>query len=272
MEIEMNRQAKQVAPIRLTGNWGSEVLRSHVALKSRLNDVNFLDPSWTHRLQEADHTYRALRQQPTLRFILEAQMPWHHTARLAVEDAVLEVRSPFLDHALVECMLRSPIPPQAMGAVVGRLIQRQAPALAEIPTDRGAVAVPRKGWSAWTRRWQEVVSAAEIKAEYWSDYGMPKALVPIDQWLGPWSPAVLMLGRHKFAHYRTWYQAELAQWMESTLLSSQASSRGIYTADALKRMVREHQAGHSNHTLALHRALTLELVAQEFFQPAPQSW
>ncbi len=267
LELEMNHQARQVAPIRLTGNWGSEVLRSHVALKSRPDRVRFLDRSWAPRLQEAHLAYLALRQQPPLPFILQTQMPWHHTARLAVEDAVVEVRSPFLDHALVECMLRRNVPLQSMGTVLGRLLQRQAPALAQVPTDRSDRAIAQVGWPAWRHRWKQAMTTAQIKAEYWSDYGMPQSLVRVDHWLGPWSPAQVFLGRHKFAHYRRWYQHELAPWVQSVLLSSRALTRGIYEPSALRRMVLEHLSGRGNHTLELHRALTLELVAQEFFVP-----
>lgn len=259
VELWINRWARQVAPIRLTGNWGSEILRFHVAFRPRALPLHALQPDIADGVLDAQARYLQARQEDVLSFIAFKQLPWHHSVRLSLEESVLNVRSPFLDNDIVRLMFQAP-EDDAKQATQATLnwVQLAKPALARIPTDRGVSLGGSTFQQAW-RQWQQTLL---IKAEYAMDYGMPSHWAAWLQGLGTWHPERWTLGRHKFYHFRAWYQGPLANELRAVLLDPRTLSRSIYQGKALERMVIDHTAGRANHTLDIHRAWSWEMVHQ----------
>ncbi len=256
VELYVNRLAHDIAPVRLTGNYGSEILRRHVAFRPRGPSPN-LEPQMQTRVRDAARAYDAERQgRSDLAFVACRQVPWHHHARRSVEQSVLATRSPFLDNRLVALMFRAPPELRGSPAPTMHCIAQGHAGLADVPTDRGLVA----GRTSVFSRLRHVIREFGVRAEYAYDYGMPGPLVTIDRLLSPLRPERLFLGRHKFYHFRLWYRRELASYLRDMLLGPNAAARVWYRPGALHRMVDEHTQGRANHTLDLHRALTLELT------------
>jgi asparagine synthase (glutamine-hydrolysing) len=256
VELYVNRVAKALAPIRVTGNYGSEIVRSNVAFKPRALDERFLEPEFARLVQEARETYRVeLRGRP-LSFIAFKQVPWFHHARFSIEQSQLTVRSPYLDNELIALMYRASPGAERGKDLSLRLVREGNEALARIPTDRG-LSDPRVPLLGPLRHaWQEFT----VRAEYSCDYGMPQWLAAFDRVLRPVQLEHLFLGRHKFYHFRVWYRDQLAAYLRDILLDRRTTERSYIRASALLRMVEEHTRGVRNHTLDLHRALTFELL------------
>jgi asparagine synthase (glutamine-hydrolysing) len=72
------------------------------------------------------------------------------------------------------------------------------------------------------------------------------------------------LGRHKFYHFRVWYRDALANYVRGMLLDSRTLSRPYLERNGLEHMVQRHVSGTGNYTLAIHKALTLELLHRQF--------
>jgi asparagine synthase (glutamine-hydrolysing) len=83
VELYANRIARQIAPVRLTGNYGSEILRGNVAFRPRKLTETLLEPEFAQSVRTAGATYQAERNGHPLSFIAFKQVPWHHYARLA---------------------------------------------------------------------------------------------------------------------------------------------------------------------------------------------
>jgi asparagine synthase (glutamine-hydrolysing) len=110
-----------------------------------------------------------------------------------------------------------------------------------------------------------------FKAEYAYDYGMPQSVARIDHWLRGLHLERLFLGRHKFGHYRVWYRDALAPYVREMLLDSKTLSRPYVDAAMLERMVTAHLRGIQNHTTAIHKMLSLELLQRLFFDSSSES-
>src|SRR5262249_59340202 len=91
-ELYANRIARQIAPVRLTGNYGSEILRGNVAFRPGKLTETLLEPEFAQSVRTAGATYQAERNGRPLSFIAFKQVPWHHYARLAVEQSQLTLR------------------------------------------------------------------------------------------------------------------------------------------------------------------------------------
>ena len=93
---------------------------------------------------------------------------------------------------------------------------------------------------------------------------MPSWLTQIDRHLGWLHPERLFLGHHKFYHFRIWYRKQLSSYLRHSVESSVASS--CYRPGVVNKMVNDHINGRCNHTLALHRMLTIQLIERLFIR------
>jgi asparagine synthase (glutamine-hydrolysing) len=258
VELYVNRRAREIAPIRLTGNYGSEILRSHVAFGPRRLDRSLFTPEFSGLLDGAVETYRSEGAGHRLSFIAFKQVPWHHYSRLSVEKSQLTPRSPFLDNELVRLAYQAP--PELVGRPepLLQLIANGNRTLSEVGTDRALRSGSSSSLTRLARTWQEFTA----KAEYAYDYGMPRWLTQIDRLLGWLHPERLFLGHHKFYHFRIWYRERLGSYLRHAIDSSTALS--CFRPGVARRLVSEHLAGRCNHTLALHKMLTTQLIARLF--------
>lgn len=259
VELYCNSVARQIAPIRLTGNYGSEILRGNVAFKAGFRNENLLNPDFAKLVQTAALNYHAERECHWLSFIGFKQVPWHHYSRLAVEQSQLTLRSPYLDNELVALMYQAPQELILSKDPSLRVIEEGLPALAKIPTDRGVLYRPTPVIGGIQRLYWEFTA----KAEYAYDYGMPQWLANIDHILSPLKLEKLFLGRHKFYHFRVWYRDQFPQYLRDVLLDPRTLKRSLFQPHELEGMVNSHIKGNRNYTSEIHRALTVELLQRQ---------
>ncbi len=263
-ELYVNRLARKIAPVRLTGNYGSEILRRHVAFKPRVLTSGLFSPDFTSQIESAARSYSEEARCNPLTFIAFKQVPWHHYARLAVEQSQISVRSPFLDNELVALAFRASAGAAASLAPSLRLISEGNSTLGRIPTDRGVTYPADKMTNRVNRSLQEFLA----KAEYAYDYGMPDWLAKMDKCLTPLHLDRLFLGRQKFCHFRTWYRRELAGCVRGILLDSHSRKRPYVNSAFVESMVEGHIRGTRNCTTDIHRLLSLELLHRSLLERA----
>jgi asparagine synthase (glutamine-hydrolysing) len=255
-ELYVNRLARQIAPVRLTGNYGSEILRRHVAFKPRALTAGMFSPDLNRHIVAAASTYSEEAQGNTLSFIAFKQVPWHHYARFALEQSQISVRSPFLDNDLVALAFQAPAEVQETPVFSLGVGLEATPGLSRIPTDRGF------SYSAHriTNQLRQSIEELMTKAEYAYDYGMPNWLARIDRVLQPLRLERVFLGRQKFCHFRTWYKNELAGYVREMLLDPRSRSRPYVNGTNLEACVNAHISGVRNCTVEIHKLLSLELL------------
>lgn len=264
-DLYVNQIAAQIAPVRITGNYGSEILRRLRAFKPVQPAPGLFTNALLAGVEQAKDTYSSLFGKHALSFTAFRQAPWYQYGLLALEQTQLTLRSPFLDNDLVQTAFRAP----RAGIVkadlfeesdeCGRLIADGSAALHRIPTDRGLGGSPR--WNAGLSR---RILEFSFKAEYAYDYGMPQWLARADHLLAPLQLERLFLGRHKFCHYRVWYRDKLSSYVREILLDPRSLTRPYIERAALERIVQAHLSGRANYTTEIHRLLTLELQHRLF--------
>lgn len=256
VELYVNRKARQIAPVRLTGNYGSEILRRHVAFKPRALAHEMFSADFYPLLPAAAAAYKREAVGNPLSFIAFKQVPWHHYARLAVEQSQIAPRSPFLDNELVRLAFRAPPEAATSPAPAFQLIAQGNPALGRIPTDRGVTYPADRFANRVHRSLQELLA----RAEYAYDYGMPDWLARVDTCLAPFRLERLFLGWQKFCHFRPWYRRELAGYLREVLLDERARRRPYLNGAAIEPMLAAHIGGSRNCTTQIHKLLSLELL------------
>jgi len=260
-DLYLNEKAREVAPVRMTGNYGGEVLRQVRAFKPWEPAAGLFAPELLGYVQKAKETYAGVAQGHPVSFAAFKQGPWHHYGVLALEQTQLSVRSPYLDNDVLQTVFRAPQTTLTSNEVSLRLIADGNAALLGIRTDRGLAG----------KRAPTVRSAFEglleflFKAEYAYDLGMPQWLARIDHGLSPLRLERFFLGRHKVFHFRVWYRDTLASYVREVLLDSRSLSRSHIERKGLEIVVRGHLKGNRNYTNEIHKLLTLEILCRLFF-------
>ena len=251
-EIYLNALARDLSPIRLTGNFGSEILRGMstfkpIGLRSALIDASFgatLDASAKGVSERDVHpvTFAAFRE-----------IPWHLFGTLAAAKSQLTIRTPYLDNEIVELAYRAPAGARQSPRAALRLVHDNDPELGRIATDRGLV------WGARTPAncMRRLFSAATFKLDYLHKEGLPHWLSPLDPLVGSLSKLGL-LGLHKFLPYRTWFRRELAAYIGEVVGDASVRRLPFWNARFLTSMVAEHVSGRRNYVREIDAVLTLE--------------
>jgi asparagine synthase (glutamine-hydrolysing) len=262
--LYVNRLAREIAPVRLTGNYGSELLRGVRTFKSQLPKAVFYDPDLAPHLETAQRTFRDLAKNDLVSFSVFHQAPHLGYGLLSVEGSQLTMRTPFLDDDLVRLAYRGPRSYAAGLDLSLAIIGKNRPELLQVPTDFGYLG--RGGASVKAAR--RAYHQALFRAEYLASHGMPRGLAQLIK-KAPWlSPEKLLLGRHKYQHFRTWTRRELSGDIRDLLLSD-ASFPSCLQKKAVERMVLSHLQGDDNYLDEIEKALTVVLDHRILFRAGP---
>jgi asparagine synthase (glutamine-hydrolysing) len=254
-DLYVSEQARHIAPVRMVGNYGSEIINRAVMFKPQEPEPGLFAPETMAQVTAAAETYRRARERNTAGFVAFRQCPWYHYGLLGLEQTQVAVRSPYLDNAVVAAAFRAP----ATGFDPRPRLAREAdPRLGRLRNDRG---IGGQGlFAAIQRAYLEFT----FKAEYAYDYGMPQWVAAADHLLAPLHLERIWLGRHKIFHFRIWYRTVLANYVQEILLDPRSLARPYVHRVAVEQIVRRHLKGDRNYTTPIHRLLSLELLHRTF--------
>jgi asparagine synthase (glutamine-hydrolysing) len=256
-DLYVQEKVREIAPLRMVGTYGSEILLQAVMFKAAAPSPGLFEPLGK-QVDLGIETYKAARQVHPISFVAFRQSPWHHYGVLGLEQTQVGIRSPFLDNEVVRTAYRAPGPDTVATneKVRSRLIREGNPALAKIGTDRGSGGL-NNGLS-------HLYLEFFFKAEYAYDMGMPQWMARVDHLFAPLHLERIWLGRHKPFHFRVWYRDQLRDYVREILLDERSLARPYISRGGVERVVNGHLRGNENHTDEIHRLLSLELAHRLF--------
>jgi asparagine synthase (glutamine-hydrolysing) len=264
-EIYLNRQARQLAPVRLTGVFGGEILRgvsmfkplglSPCVMNPGLGySVNSLTQAWSRNSQHPV-TFTAFREVPQKRF-----------GTPAASRSQLTFRTPYLDNEIVALAYRAPESLRESPLMAWSLIKGNSQPLSRIPTDMGVVA-KANGLGIAPRR---ILSKAVCKLDYLYAEGLPHWLSSFDPLFDLVDSHARLFGWHKFLHYRRWFRRELADYIAGTLKEVQTRrSSSFWNFGFLETLAHDHINGRRNYVHEIDAVLTLDAVDRLLFHDLP---
>lgn len=263
-EIYFNRQARELAAVRLTGNYGSEVFRGVSTFKAIPLSPNLFNPDWSRTVNAAVQNFHAQTEQP-MTFAIFKEITWNLFGSLAVARSQITFRTPYLDNDLVALAYQSPESIRKSSLPASRLVKANNVILSAIPTDRG-FAGDNSGLKFLVRR---VFAEVTFKIDYYNNEGLPGPLSPIDPAFRFVTSKLKLTDRHKFLHYSGWFREELASYVKGKILDVQKQNQ-FWNSDFLKHMAVEHISGRKNYSLEINTVLTLEAVERLLFRELPR--
>lgn len=259
-ELYVNSLARTIAPVRLTGNYGSELLRGVRAFKANGLKAKYVTADFAAYLEEAQAAFAQWEHVNPVTFAMFCLAPHQGYGRLSIERSQVVMRTPFLDNELVRLFYRRPDNDVDGITLSALLIGRYKAELLGIPTDRGDLGPGNRLRSIL----RQVGRKALFKGEYWASHGMPK-WVALMMKMMPWLPLEQqMLGRHKFQHYRSWLRKELSAYVRD-MLQTNRYLPAFYEKKQLDAMLNEHLEGKNNYLDEIDKALSITLIAKLLF-------
>jgi asparagine synthase (glutamine-hydrolysing) len=259
-DLYVSERARAIAPAKIVGTFGSEVLRHLAMFKPVIPVPGLFQPEFLGHIRKTETTYSNLRREHPVTFAVFQQFPWYHYGVFAHEQSQLTVRSPYLDNEFVRIVYRAPNFAAETTDVRGRLICEGSPSLGRLRSDRGVRTDSNLLSATATRALLEFT----FKAEYAYDYGMPQWLAKIDHALSQLQLERLFLGRHKMFHFRVWYRDALSKYVREMLLDERTLSRPYLQRKGVEEVVLGHLERGRNFTEEIHKLLTLELLHRLF--------
>ena len=257
-DLYNNEMARQIAPVRMVGTFGSEIIRSAVMFKPSMPSADIFRPEMLAEVTRAAGTYREQLRGHRTSMVAFRQPAAYHFGVLMLEQTQLTLRAPYLDNEIVRAVFRAPKVEEGEDVRL-RLIRDGSPELARLRTDRG-LGISNPIVSVFSRGFWEFT----FKAEYAYDYGMPQWVAQVDHAFAPLHLERLWMGRHKLFHFRWWYRTILAKYVQEMLLDPRTLARPYLNRSGVEAVVRGHLKGNRNYTTEIHRLLSLELLHRLF--------
>jgi asparagine synthase (glutamine-hydrolysing) len=263
-EIYLNRVARGLAPVRLGGAFGGEILREISTFKPRRLAGDFVRQDFQQLSDDFAESISARAKHPVT-FAAFQEIPWNIFGSPAICRSQLNFRTPYLDNEIVSLAYQMPDALRRSPQLALRLIRENNPALSRIPTDMG-MAGESSGVNA---AWKRLFCKATFKLDYLMVEGMPGVVAPLDPAL-KWSTAKLgVLGLHKYLHYRSWFRQKLSAYVNEVMAECQRQESPFWNARFLPRMARDHAAGRGNYVQEINLVLTFNAVQRLLFRDLP---
>ena len=263
-EIYLNRQARQLATVRLTGNYGSEVLRGVSTFKPVDLAPDLVHSDFQRAFSSKNKTVSDSPGHPVT-FGAFREIPLNLFGSLAAARSQVTVRTPFLDNRIVALAYQAPENLRRSSLPAMNLIKKNAPALYRIPTDMAEMGGNR-GVAARLRR---LVSKATFKVDWLNNEGLPSRLSLLDPMFQRVASSFKLVGLHKYLHYRSWFREELSGYVTEMLSQNRVRESPFWNSLFVEQMSREHMEGRRNYVREINAVLTLEAVERLLFRELP---
>ena len=254
-EIYFHRAARQLSPVRLTGNYGSEVFRGTSTFKPIGLSPQIFDAGFAHAVGVAAGQL-AVHKTHAHTFALFKEISWNLFGSVAAGRSQVTFRTPYLDNALVKLAYQSPAHLRKSSLPASRLVAANSKILGAIPTDRG-FAAKNTGVKFMGRRF---FAEATFRLEYYANEGLPLNLSLFNPPFHFAATKLGLVGLHKYLHYSKWFRKELDGFVRERLAVAAARHEKYFNPKFVGQMADRHAGGRENFAPEINAVLTLEAI------------
>jgi asparagine synthase (glutamine-hydrolysing) len=254
-ELYLNSLARQIAPVRFTGNYGGELFRGVRTFKFEFPKGEFVNIEILPFLNEAQKTFEEFEESDPITFSLFHQAPSQGYGRLIIEKSQVILRTPFMDNDLVKLLYLMPSNILKTKQLTISIILKYNPKLLDIPTDQGFLYN-----DLWLKsKIRQYYRKFFIKGEYLSNYGMPN-WIPSHYFYGFDSILKkIFFGRNKFDHFRYWSQKNFREYIKDVIFEGIEDLKEFLNSNKVKEILNRHILEGKNYVEEIDKVITLIL-------------
>jgi asparagine synthase (glutamine-hydrolysing) len=266
-EIYFHQLARPLATVRLTGNYGGEILRHVSTFKPLRLAPEMFTATFASKIEAAAQQLLASKKNPDT-FAAFQEIPWSLFGNLAAGRSQINFRTPYLDNALVALAYQCPASLKKSSLPAVRFVKKNDRALDAIPTDRGVLSDRTGGFYSLRHAFEEFA----CKLDYHSDAGLPRKLTSLNPVFRPVVTALGFAGRHKFLKYSTWLRGPLAPLLRERLTAATTTGGGCLAAAFISQLAQSHISGRNNLAAEINAVLTLESIERQLLRGWPRDF
>jgi asparagine synthase (glutamine-hydrolysing) len=260
-EMYLNRRARELAPTRLTGVCGGEILREVCTFKSLGLAVNIFTPEIRASIAARSNHF-ATEQRHPVTFAAFQEIPWNINGSLTACRSQVTFRTPFLDNDLVGLAYQAPASVRNSSASAVQLIRETSPELASIPTDMGLMGTSGNLARAGSR----VFSKLTFKLDYLCNEGLLSSFSFLDPMISRLNSSIGIPGLHKYLWYRQWFRCELAAYIREQLNDFSIKKMPFWNDEVIRGLADDHIRGRRNCVGEINAVLTLASIRRLLLQ------
>lgn len=260
-EIYFNKLARELAPVRLTGNWGSEVLRGSSTFKPLGLSRALFNPEFRHSLDSALGLPTNGSTNP-ITFAAFREIPWSLFGSSAAARSQVTSRTPYLDNEIVALAYQAPERLRTSPLPAWHLIKGNNTLLGRMPTDRR----PSPASSPPAAILRRFFAEATFKLDYLNNEGWPSWLSPFEAVFARVTSTLNVVGLHKYLHYRSWFRHDLAKYVTEVITDPLVRRMAFWNPAFVANMAHDHISGRKNYVSEINAVLTLEAVERLLFR------
>jgi asparagine synthase (glutamine-hydrolysing) len=249
-EYYMNMQCREYGKIRLTGKYGSQIIRNVTLLKDRSPNLQIFASDFKKFFLSFPEGIRPWSKSEALRF----EFPQLESCAQSQEMATVTIRTPYTDNEIVELLLQAP----TMGDtsfLQKQIVGRNAPNWAHLPTNRGDAVKP-SGVNEIMKKWY--TTANFIDTVYnWERLSQKQ--YRLCQLLKATGASRIFNGRKEWTHYRLWFANELKDYVRQILLDEKTLQRPYWNRRFLEFIVGHHCSQKGNYAWEIDLIMSFEL-------------
>jgi len=261
-EYYVNLAAKEFGAIRLTGKYGSQVVRGVSMLKDRSPRLDIFEQDFRDLYINKNNVLEKNGLVTTLR----DELPQLEATKQIQEDAVLTVRTPFMDNRFIDLMLRAPAMDDT-SLLQENIINKNAPHFDQVSTNHHAhlprtiSAFIKTGPIKNSIRFSNSVLSLSDCVYNWE--ALPNwGLVPFKM-SDIFGFSRIFKGTEMWVHYRLWFMKELKDYITNIILDPITLQRPWYNAEFLKKMMKYHYSGMKNFTPEIIKIASFEIWCRQ---------
>ena len=254
-EIYFNKQARQLAPIRLTGNYGSEILRGASTFRPLKLSPALFNAEFNCALHSTAGSLTNGSVHP-ITFAAFREIPSNLFGGFAASRSQVAFRTPYLDNEIVALAYRAPESLRNSPLPAWLLVKANSALLSSIPTDRRPSPDTPQPAAALRRLFSE----GTFKLDYLNNEGWPNCLSSFDSVFTRVTSSLKIVGLHKYLHYRRWFRRELADYLKDVVSNARTQQSPFWNRGFLEKMANDHVEGRHNYVSEINAVLTLEAV------------
>ncbi|PYL78158.1 MAG: hypothetical protein DMF26_01450 [Verrucomicrobia bacterium] len=264
-EIYLNAQARLLAPVRITGAFGGEILRGVSMFKPVRLSPRLVNTDVGRSLKYLAYERKGKGRHPVT-FAAFSEIPEKRYGTPAASRSQLGFRTPYLDNEIVALAYRVPAGLRSSTRAAWSLVKANNASLNKIPTDMGATGKSSTLAAVLRQRFYRSL----FKLDYLYSEGLPHWLSPLDFWLAAVGSGFGALGRYKFLNYRAWFRGELAAYVTESIKDSQLLQSWLWNAQFLESVAGDHISGRGNYVHEINAVITLGTVERLLFRDLPR--
>jgi asparagine synthase (glutamine-hydrolysing) len=262
-DVYFNQLARELAPMRLTGKFGSEVVRVRKLIPSVDVDQRLFQDGLREVLRNVPPPDQITSMHHGVSRVVAEEIPWYEYGRVAVEQSQVVLRTPYMDNEIVRLMYQAPDGTRKAGSLQAQYVKDKSASLHVILTN-----LSRSGeHSRFVKELLFLWFWALFKAEYIYLFATPHWATWIDRRLEKLHLERFFSGRQKFEGYRIWIRTHFSEFIHDTLLSDSANINRLFDKVRVRKMVTGHIAGTHNYLDEINKLLTVELIYSSLLKP-----